>query len=66
MHLLVEPTESMAAQDFLMFSTQVLEAFAKALVRTSLKASHGVIPVNCQIGADAAKALKTGRPHVIF
>lgn len=53
----VAPIVLITSQDFLIFSTQTCDALLKLLVSTSLKASHGVSPVNCQIGAEAAKEL---------
>lgn len=40
-----------------MLSTHVVDCCLKAFVSTSLKASQGVSPVNCQIGAEAARDL---------
>ena len=49
--------ESITFQEFLILLTQLLDARANPPVNTWLNASHGVIPVNCQIGADAANDL---------
>ena len=49
--------ESIIFHEFLILLTQVLDALANPAVSTWLNASHAVIPVNCQIGAEAAKDL---------
>lgn len=48
---------AIAFQDALMFSLHAGDSAVNAEVKTRLKLSQGVIPVNCHMGADAAIAL---------
>lgn len=50
-------TALMAFQDLPILLLQLRDSKVNAEVKTRLKASHGVILVNCHIGADAAIAL---------
>ena len=52
-------------QDFRIVSEHSADADAKSAVTTRLNASHGVSPVNCKIGAEAAIALLIKRPGLI-
>lgn len=51
-------TASIAAQDLRMTSAHSLDSLAKSAVTNCPNFSHGVRPVNCSIGAEAAIALE--------